>query len=155
MGFGVRLLRETILEGLDSEGAQMPGTHLGSHIPTLGPRLSSQSFPPFSCLRMGTGTCTSSCGFEEQSSWCVCCQAEELRQALCPREFWGWLGRARPLPVCGRMCVCIFAFWGCSHVFEACGLAAAALCMCLGGPPGTFWPPTGPQASPRGAVRSH
>lgn len=35
MGFGVSLLRETILEGLDPEGAQMPGTHLGSHIPTL------------------------------------------------------------------------------------------------------------------------
>lgn len=31
VGFGVRLLRETILEGLDPEGAQMPG----SHIPTL------------------------------------------------------------------------------------------------------------------------
>lgn len=68
---------------------------------------------------------------------------------------WGWLGRAHPLPVRGRMCVCIFAFRGCSHVCEAWGLAVAALCVCLGGPLGTFWPPTGPKASPHGAVRSH
>lgn len=74
---------------------------------------------------------------------------------VCPREFWGWLGRAQPLPVCGCMCVCIFAFRGCSHVCEACGLAAAAPCMRLGGPLGTFWPPTGLQAFPHDAVRSH
>lgn len=53
------------------------------------------------------------------------------------------LAREGPaLPECGRLCLCTFATRGCSHV---CGVAAAALYVCLGGPLGTFWPPTGLQ----------
>jgi hypothetical protein len=47
---------------------------------------------------------------------------------------------------CGRMCVCTDAIRGCSHVCEACGVVAAALCVyaVCAGLWGTFWPPASP-----------
>lgn len=65
-----------------------------------------------------------------------------------PFLVWEWglkKQRAWPFPVCGRMCVCIFAIRGCSPVSEAGGVKAAALCaLGRGDPLGTFWPPTSP-----------
>lgn len=51
------------------------------------------------------------------------------------------MGRARPLPVCGSVCVFIFVIRGCSHV---CVVWRPQTSVCLGGSPGnilaTHWP---------------
>lgn len=46
--------------------------------------------------------------------------------------------RARALPVCGCLCVCIFVIRGCNHVCEARDMVSAALCMHGGGVPGNI-----------------
>lgn len=51
------------------------------------------------------------------------------------------MGRARPLPVCGSVCVFIFVIRGCSHV---CAVRRPQTSVCLGGSPGNIlaahWP---------------
>lgn len=130
---------ETILDGVDPEGSQVPGTepgtHLGSHIPqprTAGssPHISFSSFP---CLRWGLSPATFKskgpgvCGAEKGSCDCF--------RAL--RAFRGRMGRARALPVCGCLCVCIFVIRGCNDVCEARDMVSAALCV-HGGVPGNI-----------------
>ena len=66
------------------------------------------------------------------------------REGCAPRKFGGRLGRARPLPVCGRMCVCISQSGGvATSVRPVAWPLKPGICLGGAGPLGTFWPPTG------------
>lgn len=86
VGFGARLLTETIMGGVNPEGSQVRGTEPGalgfsrSSAEGCGLLTHHRSFPPCPYLRIGSITCQ----FEEQRTQCVWSWARELSWVLCP-----------------------------------------------------------------------